>query len=103
MTTTFTTLTNALNKLHTERLYDMSTVSYPTITLSTDNPEIQDCTLFPALVGLLADFTMKDGTDFMSADVMGYEHGAFILAIGNGTDSYTVIAPVEAISNITYI
>lgn len=81
----------------------METKTYPNIVLSTDNPEIQDCNLFPAFVGLYADFLLRDGTHFPYADVIAYENGAFVISIGEGTESYSVIAPIETIATITYI
>jgi len=85
----------------------MNMSNYPSIILSEDNPEIEDCTLFSAFVGLFADFTMRDGTHFPYADVIAYEDGAFVLAIGgvftSEDYSYTIIAPVSAIASITYI
>lgn len=77
--------------------------TYPTITLCQKNYEIEHCALFPAFTGLYAEFTMKDGTHFPYAEVIAYEYGAFVLAIGDDPVSYTVIAPVLSISNITYI
>lgn len=81
----------------------METKTYPNIVLSTDNPEIIDCALFPAFVGLHADFLLKDGTHFPYADVIAYENGAFVVAVGDGTESYSVIMSIEAIATITYI
>lgn len=83
----------------------METDTYPNIVLSTSNPEIDDCNLFPAFVGLFADFMMKDGTHFPYADVIAYENGAFVLAIGEHAHSkgFTVIAPISSIETITYI
>lgn len=84
--------------------------NYPTITLSEDNSEIEHCALFPAFVGLFANFTMKDGTHFSHADVISYEDGAFLLCMNGayvepsgGDSSYTIVAPISAIANITYI
>lgn len=78
---------------------------YPTITLSSSNHEIADCTLFPALVGLYADITMKDGACLAYAKVHSYKDGVFVLIVGDEDEeqSYTVTAPVMSIHNITYI
>lgn len=83
----------------------MITTPYPKIVLSEDNPEIADCNLFHAFVGLYADFTLKDGTRFPFADVVKYEDGEFVLAVGEHaySNGYTVIVPIDSIDTITYI
>lgn len=81
------------------------TEEYPKIVLSQDNPEIQDCNLFYAFVGLYADFTLKDGTRFPFADVTHYEGGVFSLVIGEHAygNGYKVTVPIDLIDTITYI
>lgn len=81
------------------------TAPYPKIILSEKNPEIQDCNLFHALVGLYADFLLKDGTHFPYADVTKYADGVFHLLVGEHAYSvgYTVNVPVELVDTITYI
>ena len=81
----------------------METKTYPNIVLSTDNPEIHDCALFPAFVGLFAEFLLKDGSHFPYAEVLAYDNGAFVIAVGDGVESYSIIAPIESIATITYI
>ena len=83
----------------------MSTTHYPKIVLSEDNPEIADCNLFYAFVGLYADFTLEDGTRFPFADVTEYADGKFTLSIGEHADGngYKVILPIDSINTITYI
>lgn len=83
----------------------MISTPYPKIVLSEDNPEIVDCNLFHAFVGLFADFTLKDGTRFPFADVIKYDNGFFQLSIDEHaySNGYTVIVPIDSIDTITYI
>lgn len=83
-----------------------TTLNYPKIVLSENNPEIQDCLLFNAFVGLFADFLLKDGTRFDFADVIDYTDGVFVISVGNHDhydNGFTVIVPIQTIDTITYI
>ena len=83
-----------------------TTFQYPKIELSQENHEIQDCQVFYAFVGLLANFLLKDGIRLDYADVLAYEHGSFVLGMDSnnvGTDGYTVIVPISMIDTITDI
>lgn len=80
-------------------------MSYPKIILSETNSEINDCTLFPALVGLFADFTLNDGNSLPYADILAYQDGVFHLSMAesSGFEDYQVLVPIRMIDTITYI
>jgi len=84
---------------------DYPLMSYPKIILSETNSEINDCALFPAMVGLFADFTLNDGNNLSFADILDYKDGVFHLSMAeaSGFEDYQVLVPIRMIDTITYI